>query len=289
MPIRHRKPLCGVSNPDWFSTPGPTGINDPADINHTIKLRRSRGMRGAIQMAEEGEMVLARAGKAAASRRPRKAGSRIYDEVNIVGSYPLKGKPWKNDTEILADMPLDNWFPADNELSIFANSKIPKKNSVFMKAPDVWSFLNVLYSYPAKRYNLFTHGTALSGNVIKGDVLFTPGKQYDLLGTWYYTAINPGFLFLGRGEDRTITDLHNIMPHGAQLIIYGCKSGSSVSDLKRLAKLLGIFVKGFSQSILYHPVLSRDGKRIVGWKYSHGKTGKIVDDYHALTPDRPPK
>lgn len=285
MAIRHRRPLCGKTNPDWCTTPGPTGINDSADLNHTIMLRRSRDLRGAIKMAEEGEIVLARAGGPRTLRGLRRTRIRTYNEVNIVGSFPLEGNPWKNDAAKLKDMRLDNWFPADKEIFLFANSKIPKRKSMFIQTPDVWAFLNGLYSNPAKRFNLFTHGTILTGKVVKGNVIFEPGKIYNLLGTWYYTAINPGFTFKGKGKDRTLKALRSILPSGAKLIIYGCKSGSKPDELKRLSKLLGITVLGFSKSILYHPVMSKDGKNIIDWRYSHGKTGKIVDDYHKLKPD----
>lgn len=279
MPLRHRGPLCGESNPGWCTNRGPTGIKNANMV------RRSRTLHGVIRMAEEGEIVIARAGVPRTISRFRRAGIRTHDEVNIVGSFPLEGHPWKNDAAKLADMRLDNWFPTDREIFIFANSKIPKKKSKFIQTPDVWSFLNAIYSNPSKRFNLFTHGTILSGKVVKGNVYFKPGKEYNLLGIWYYTAINPGFRFEGKKGWRTLQDLHSIMPSGAKLIIYGCKSGSKPDELKRLSKLLGITVLGFSKSILYHPVMSKDGKTIVNWRYSHGKTGEIVDDYHKLTPD----
>lgn len=285
MPIKHRWPLCGKSNPDWCTTPGPTGINDSADPNNTIMLRRSSGLRGAIKMAEEGEIVLARAGGPRTLRGLHRTRIRTYNEVNMVGSFPFKGSPWKNTAEKLAYMHRGKWYPADDELRIFANSKIPKKNSEYQIPKDAWMFLNVLYSFPAKRFNLFTHGTALSGYVEKGHVHFERGKIYHLLGTWYYTAMNPGFVFEGKGKWRTLKDLRSVMPSGAKLIIYGCNSGSKRKEIKRLSKLLGIVVQGFSKKIGYHPVMSKDGKHIINWRYSHGETGKIVDDYHKLKPD----
>ncbi len=285
MPARRQWPLSVDSNPDWHSTPGPTGFNDPEDPNRTINGPQSRSSHGVIRMAEEGAIVLARAGGVKSYRRLRRGRVRILNETNIVGSFPLKGNPWKNDTQKLADMPLDNWFPADREIAIFANQKIPKRNSKFLKTPDVYAFLNALYSNPAKRFNLFTHGTVLSGEVVKGNVIFSSGEKYDLLGAWYYKATSPGFSFQGKGKWRTVQDLHKALPPSAKLIIYGCKSGSNKNDLKRLSKLLGVTVLGFSKSILYRPITSRDGKRIVNWKFSHGKTGKEVDDYHKLNPD----
>ena len=287
MPPRRRGPLCSESNIDLCLTPGTLSRRDAWDESHPTSIVGQRGPRGPIALAEAGEIVLARAGKAHPGRVGFSARSRIYSELNIVGSFPLEGKPWKNDADILAELKRnrDNWFPADKELALFANSKRPKKNSRIVKVSDAYGFLKAIYSYPAKLINLFTHGTILSGKVIKGNVLFNPGKQYDLLGTWYYTATNPGFLFQAQKSWHTIQDLHKIMPRGAVLIIYGCKSGSKRGDLERLAKLLGIVVKGFSHSILYHPVTSANRQKIIGWRYSHGIRGKIVDDYHALEPD----
>jgi hypothetical protein len=262
-------------------------MRDAWDVSRPTSIVNQRGPRGAISLAEAGEVVLARAGKSPIRRVRQKARARVYSELNIVGSFPLEGKPWKSTAEILADMKLDRWFPADKELGIFANSKRPKKNSRFLKVGDAYAFMKAIYSFPAKRINLFTHGTTLSGKVIKGDVLFNPGKQFDLLGTWYYEATNPGFIFQAKKSWHTIKELRKVMPRGAILIIYGCKSGFQRGDLKRLSSLLGIVVEGFSHSILYHPVMSANRKKIIDWRYSHGKNGKKVDDYHnhELTPD----
>lgn len=285
MPPRRRGPLCRETNIDLCLTPGTISMRDAWDESRPTAIVGQRGPRGAIALAEAGEVVLARAGKPHPGSGGFKARTRIYSELNIVGSFPLEGKPWNSDTEILADMKLDRWFPADKELGIFANSKRPKKNSRFLKIADAYAFMKALYSYPAKRINLFTHGTSLSGKVIKGNVRFNPGKQFDLLGTWYYEATNPGFIFQAKKSWRTLHDLRKIMPRGAILVIYGCKSGSQRGDLKRLSKLLGVAVEGFSHSILYHPVISTKTQKIKDWRYSHGKNGKKVDDYHDLTPD----
>lgn len=285
MPPRRRGPICSATNRDLCLTPGTLSMRDAWDVSQPNAIRSKRGLQGAISLAEGGGVVLARAGGLRARHALRRARTRIYSELNIVGSFPLKGNPWKSHAEILADMRLDRWFPTDGELSLFADSKRPKNKSKILKLTDVYAFLNALYSYPAKRVNLFTHGTSLSGHVVKGNVFFTTGKQYHLLGTWYYEATNPGFRFIGKKHWRKIQDLHKIMPSGAKLIIYGCKSGSKRDDLKRLSKLLGIVVQGFSKSIIYHPVMSRDGKKIIDWRYSHGKNGKKVDDYHKINPD----
>ena len=285
MPPRRRGPICSATNRDLCLTPGTLSMRDAWDVNHPTAIRRKRGLQGAISLAEAGEVVLARAGGRRARHSLRRTRSRFYSELNIVGSFPLRGNPWKNPAEILADMRLDRWFPADSELSLFAESKRPKKNSKILELADVYAFLNALYSYPAKRVNLFTHGTSLSGHVVKGNVFFTTGKQYHLLGTWYYEAMNSGFRFIGKKQWRTLQDLHKNMRSGTKLIIYGCNSGSKRDDLKRLSKLLGIIVQGFSKSILYHPIMSKNGQKIIDWRYSHGKNGKKVDDYHKLTPD----
>jgi hypothetical protein len=258
---------------------------DAWDASRPTAICRKRGIQGAISLAKAGEVVLARRGGSRAHQPLRRARTRFYSELNIVGSFHLKGNPWKSDAEILADMRLDKWFPAHSELTQFAENKRPNKNSKILMVPNAYAFLNALYSYPSKRVNLFTHGTSLSGDVVKGNVIFKAGKQYDLLGTWYFEATKAGFRFEVKKQWRTLQELYKIMPSGAKLIIYGCKSGSRRDDLKRLSRLLGIVVQGFSKSMIYHPVKSKDGQKIIDWIYSHGKSGKKVNDYHKLTPD----
>jgi hypothetical protein len=285
MPSRRRGPTCGATNLDFCLTPGILSMRDAWDASRPVVIERKVRLLGPISLAERGALVLA---DASGKTPPRVSGgikTRIYEELNIVGSFPFKGARWKNDAEIRAALLRDNWFPADKELDSFANSKRPKRNTEFRRTPDAYAFLNALFSFPARRINLFIHGTSLSGHVEKGNVHFKSGERYDLLGAWLEEAQEPEFRFRGNKKLRTIQDLQKTMPSGAKLIVYGCNSGSEIKFLNRLSKLLKTKVQGFSQSIRYYPV-PKDGQRITGWTYSHGAS-KPVDDYHKLTPDRP--
>jgi hypothetical protein len=287
VPPRRRGPICSATNLDLCLTPGILSMRDAWDVSRPFVIERKRGFQGPISLAEGGQVVLAQAGGQGLPRVASRTKTKIYDELNIVGSFPFKGDRWKNDAEIRAALLRDNWFPADQELGLFANSKRPKKNTELKKTPDAYSFLNALFSFPAKRVNLFIHGTSLSGDVKKGNVIFKPGEEYDLLGEWLDKAKEPEFRFEGNKKLRTIRDLQKTMPSGAKLIVYGCNSGSEIGFLNQLANLLKIKVQGFSQSIRYYPV-PKDGQKITSWTYSHGAS-KPVDDYHKLTPDRPPE
>ena len=59
MPVATRGPMCGISNPVWASTPGPTGHNDSADPARPVKIPVSRRVAGAIELSESGRTVLA--------------------------------------------------------------------------------------------------------------------------------------------------------------------------------------------------------------------------------------
>jgi hypothetical protein len=217
-------------------------------------------------------------------------------ELNIYGKFAPG--PYKTDAQILAAVrPLivDKWFPSSNELYRFASSG----PGIVEGAVNLWNFLSLIYRYKPKRINIFTHGSdngriALSGRIVDGNVWFGKvigDKLVDSLEIWLsggslQEAENAVF-----SDDKikniTLPMVHDALPKEAHLYIYACHSGVDALELLEIEKRLKTKVHGFTNSILFRPIPSQDGKKIVDWKYSSDKAKTWHGDFHGLIPDLP--
>lgn len=205
-------------------------------------------------------------------------------ELNLVGVF--QQGPWRTDAAILAEINTrrDNWFPGTKELTQFARSG-GSRGIVVREVADINAVFCAILRFKPRRVNIFTHGLALRGSVVKGDVIYSSASGTDL-GDPQDIEDAKIADFACSGKPKTVADVRDALPKNAEMIIYGCDSGADLKSLRRIAGLLGIPVRGFSKDVRYHPVPgTRRGVQIIqSWKYSTGSSPQ-VSDYHNLAPD----
>jgi hypothetical protein len=201
-------------------------------------------------------------------------------ELNVFGDFAPG--PWKTNAEVLAaiNSNRDDWFPSKVELRQMAASG----PGLVEGAVNVWNLLCSIVRHKPNRVNIFTHATeALSGRVVKGNVLFALNPDTELSPETISNADAEGFAFSdSKTKNATMRDVRTALPRNAQFIVYACHSGLEQTYLKRLAGLLRVSVGGFEDEIRYYPEPSADRKSIC-WLYSQG-AGKKVKDFHGLSP-----
>lgn len=212
-------------------------------------------------------------------------------ELNLVGTFEDAAN-WKDDQEILEATKRDAFFPRTKELLLFARSFRKSKRIVVTLVEDFAGLLCAIFYHRPRRINVFTHGTSLKGQVVKGNVYFATGDYVDIDGVAADATLRASHFRCGgkgttyRRQDVDVSTIRTALPKNAELIIYGCHSGSSKAQLRRIANLLSISVRGFKNSIRYYPVAQqRGGKYVIkDWQYSAG-SGPKVSNYHELQPD----
>ncbi|MBI1745321.1 MAG: hypothetical protein HYR55_01885 [Acidobacteria bacterium] len=209
-------------------------------------------------------------------------------ELNLWGDFT--DGPWKSDMEILAAAKAGKWYPGRIDLENFAKSG---KRGKTLPVHNVWNLMcAIAREKPGSvgRVNIFTHANkgfiALSGRVVVGNVIFNEGPAE--FGEQTLDIANDEGTTFSDKESKNITleRVRRSFTKKAFLVIYACHAGLDKEYLSNIAKLLGIVVKSFSGEIRYHPIPSKDGKKIVDTKYGLKGSPVEVSDFHALMPDR---
>jgi len=209
-------------------------------------------------------------------------------ELNIFGDF-TEG-PWKTDAEILkaSKIPYE-WSPGKDELRHFAASG---GRGFVEGAANVWNVLCSIVRHKPRRVNIFTHGAddgyiGLKGWVVKGNVTFdTRKEEYALTPELISEAEEEGFSFSDlKTKNATVNNVRDALGEHAEMVLYACHSGSDQDYLNQIARLLRIKVWGFSKEILYRPLPSRDGLKIVGWRYKVDGDSEEVAHFYKLQPD----
>ena len=230
MPLRNRGPICGESNPVCLNTPGTTGVKDAADPDYPIEIRYGRGPRGAIQMAEEGEIVLAQAGKGL----PLPAKKSVTRQVEVVLTATGRG-----------------WYQWASQF--VAHSRSRAKLSFGYKKGS--KYILMAYRNAAKRAGkggrlIISAGHGYSRGLSSGAVDLAPGDQMMLASKHFDILHNPRLVLTKNDQKimKTFKDIGNILrTHKVKDVIFlTCNVGKSQDFLQDIADEWKVKVGGYT-------------------------------------------
>lgn len=261
MPRRQPRPLCGLTRPNWHSTPGPLGKRDGADPTHPVVIFRTRRQLGAIELAEAGEIVLADAG-GKLSRPIPKAGKHKF---NVVLTSMERG-----------------WYQWAKQ---FAN----KNSRSYVSFPKKLNRKTIIgaYAKAAKKAKnaglIISAGHGFSGGFSTGVVDLAPAKKMPLSSAHFRIKADPNRVLTGK--DKQLMDLFiklgEILRKNKvkEVLFISCLIGRSHDFLQDIANEWRVTVIGYTKLVkpIYFNTARKYGIYLVGKK---PKTG--TDKLHAI-------
>ena len=250
MPIKHRWPLCGKSNPDWCTTPGSTGINDSADPNHTIMIRRSRSSQGVIRMAEEGELVLAQAGPG--SRLPAQKGK--TNEISVILTSQEKG-----------------WYQWAKQFVAYSSKSrsLVKFEKKLNRKKILKAYSDAAQRIGSKGLLIVSAGHGYSKGFKSGAVDLAPGGQLFLSSDHFRIKADPRLVLQKKDQElmKTFEDIGNTLRKFKvkKVLFLSCNVGTSHDFLQEIADEWQVEVWGYIWILVVRSVKIRARKSYVKW------------------------